>query len=87
MRSMQIYRALDQIPNRFALCMKISRGVRSNHKIGNSMGSTVTSTLAGIESKALLSGAEAAIPALMEKVAATFAVCPPTFKPFALLVR
>ena len=54
MRSMHVYRALDQISNRFALCMNISRGVRLLHKNGNSMGSTVTSTMAGIESNKVL---------------------------------
>lgn len=48
MRSSQVYRALDSIPNRFALCQTISKGARRLHVNGNSFESTVTVILEGI---------------------------------------
>lgn len=52
MRSIQVYRALDKVSNRFALCQTISQCVRLMHKSGNSMESSVTSALAGVGEKA-----------------------------------
>lgn len=48
MRSSQIYRALDSVPNRFTLCQTISQSVRRIHFNGNSFESTVTVVLNGI---------------------------------------
>jgi hypothetical protein len=50
-RSTQVYRALTEIPNRFALCMTISRSVRIIHKDGSPMENTVTSVFTGIEAR------------------------------------
>jgi hypothetical protein len=85
MRSSQIHRALDQIPNRFALCMSISRGVRLTHKNGTSMGSTVTSMIAGIESREFLRVVEAPIPALIGSLARVFPRYPSLPTPAAWL--
>ncbi len=49
MRSAEIYRALDQIHNRFALCQVISQSARLFHKIGEPMEITVTKALNGLE--------------------------------------
>lgn len=48
-RSTQVYRALTEIPNRYSLCMTISKSVRIIHQNGNRIGGTVTSVFAGIE--------------------------------------
>jgi hypothetical protein len=50
MRSFQVYRALDRIPNRFALCQTVCRGARHIHVDGTPFGGTVTAMLHGIES-------------------------------------
>ena len=65
MRSAQVYRALDQIPNRFALCMHISRGVHLTHTTGQSMESSVSTALAEIESRKFLRVPEAPLPMLV----------------------
>jgi len=49
MRSAEVYRALNEIPNRFALCMTMSKSVRILHKNGNPMENTVTSVFTGIQ--------------------------------------
>jgi hypothetical protein len=59
-RSTQVYRALNEIPNRFALCMTISRSVRIIHKNGSSMENTVTSVFTGIQEGRFSSQLEAA---------------------------
>lgn len=69
MRSTQVYRALDQIPNRFALCMHISRGVHLTHATGQSMESSVSTALAGIESRQFLRVQEVPVPMLVERAA------------------
>jgi hypothetical protein len=48
MRSSQIYRALHQIPNRFALCQTISQGARHIHLDGEPFSATVTAMLEGV---------------------------------------
>ena len=48
MRSVQVYRALDQVSNRFTLCQTISQSVRLLHKSGDSLESSVTSALIGV---------------------------------------
>lgn len=68
MRSAQVYRALDQIPNRFALCMQVSRGVHLAHTTGQSMESSVSTALAGIDSKDVSRGSNAPIPVLVARV-------------------
>lgn len=48
-RSTQVYRALTEIPNRYTLCMTISKSVRIIHQNGNRIGGSVTNVFAGIE--------------------------------------
>jgi hypothetical protein len=48
MRSSQVYRALDQVPNRFILCQTISQSARRIHVNGNPFEGTVTAVLNGI---------------------------------------
>ena len=66
MRSAQVYRALDQIPNRFSLCMYISRGVHLTHTNGQSLENSVTTAIEGIESGRFLRAPEAPMPVLVE---------------------
>lgn len=48
MRSSQVYRALDLVPNRYSLCQTISQSARRIHVNGNPFESTVTAILTGI---------------------------------------
>jgi len=48
MRSSQVYRALDQVPNRFMLCQTISQSARRLHVNGSPFEGTVTVILNGI---------------------------------------
>jgi len=48
MRSSQVYRALDSVPNRFTLCQTISQSARRIHINGSPFESTVTVVLKGI---------------------------------------
>jgi hypothetical protein len=48
MRSSQVYRALDLVPNRFTLCQTISQSARRIHVNGNPFEGTVTAILEGI---------------------------------------
>ena len=48
MRSSQVYRALDQVPNRFMLCQTISQSARRLHTNGSPFEGTVTVILNGI---------------------------------------
>jgi hypothetical protein len=48
MRSSQVYRALDLVPNRFTLCQTISQSARRIHVIGSPFEGTVTTILRGI---------------------------------------
>ena len=48
MRSVQVYRALDQIPNRFTLCQTISQSARRIHVNGNTFDLTVRGVLDAI---------------------------------------
>lgn len=48
MRSAQVYRALDQIPNRFTLCQTISQSARRIHVNGNPFDSTLKTVVDGI---------------------------------------
>ncbi|QEE27980.1 DNA-directed RNA polymerase subunit omega [Terriglobus albidus] len=52
MRSLQVYRALDQVPNRFTLCHTVSQSVRRIHVNGNPFDGTLTAVLDGIGSGA-----------------------------------
>ena len=45
MRSSQVYRALDLVPNRFTLCQTISQSARRIHVNGNPFEGTVTAIL------------------------------------------
>lgn len=48
MRSSEVYRALDQVPNRFTLCQTISQSARRIHVNGSPFEGTVTVILKGI---------------------------------------
>lgn len=48
MRSFDVYRALDSVPNRYTLCQTISQSARRLHVKGNSFETTVTVILKGI---------------------------------------
>lgn len=48
MRSSQVYRALDLIPNRYTLCQTVSQSVRRIHINGNPFEGTVSAILNGI---------------------------------------
>lgn len=48
MRSSQVYRALDHVPNRFTLCQTIAQSARRIHINGNPFQGTVTSILNAI---------------------------------------
>ena len=48
MRSSQVYRALDYVPNRFTLCQTISQSARRIHVNGNPFQGTVTLILNGL---------------------------------------
>lgn len=48
MRSAQVYRALDQISNRFTLCQTISQSARRIHVNGNPFDRTLRRVVDGI---------------------------------------
>lgn len=48
MRSLQVYRALDSVPNRFTLCQTISQRARRIHVNGNPFENTVSVILKGM---------------------------------------
>ena len=48
MRSSEVYRALDRVPNRFTLCQTISQSARRVHVNGRPLEGTVTVILKGI---------------------------------------
>lgn len=48
MRSIQVYRALDQVPNRFTLCQTVCQSARRIHVNGNPFDGTLTAVLDGI---------------------------------------
>ncbi len=48
MRSSQVYRALDFVPNRFTLCQTISQSARLIHINGSPFEGTVSTVLNGI---------------------------------------
>lgn len=49
MRSIEIFRSLDQISNRFMLCQVISRSARLIHKNGTPIQESVADALRGIQ--------------------------------------
>ena len=61
MRSSQVYRALDQLPNRFMLCQTISQSARRLHVNGSPFEGTVTLILNGIGDGVFHGQAEASL--------------------------
>lgn len=51
MRSSQVYRALNHVPNRFTLCQTISQSARRIHMNGSPLQGTVTLILERIGDK------------------------------------
>lgn len=84
MRSTQVYRALDQIPNRFALCMSVSKGVHIIHKNGNSLGSSVATAFAGVESRELIGERQQPVAVLVQNVAIALPECPSVLEPLIM---
>lgn len=48
MRSSDIFRALDHVSNRFALCQVVAQSARRLHKTGNSMEVSIHDALGGV---------------------------------------
>jgi hypothetical protein len=48
MRSAEVYRALDQIPNRFTLCQTVSQSARRIHIKGSPFEGTVSAILTSV---------------------------------------
>jgi hypothetical protein len=61
-RSSQVYRALDHVPNRFTLCQTISQSARRIHINGNPLQGTVTQILNGIGDGLFQGQVEARLP-------------------------
>ena len=62
MRSSEVYRALDRVPNRFTLCQTISQSARRIHVNGRPFAGTVTVILKGIGDGLFRSQTEACSP-------------------------